>query len=184
MEIWFLPLPINPSIWVMSSPRRASARFFNPRLRESGSITHSATIVSKPRGTIRRPYRASMMKSYLRLCPILGMRGSVSGLRRADRVCSRGNCVPLACPAGIYQPSPAFTASEMPTRLAVISSVDVVSVSIEMTVAAFSASARVSSRAAESTRMVLLFGSEWSTWPARWPGPFSSPKRLNCCVPG
>ena len=85
-------------MWVMLSPRRAAARFFNPRLREAGSSSHSADHRIEGERRRAQAVAASMMKSYFRLWAILGMRGFVNGLRKAEMTCSSGSCVPAVMP--------------------------------------------------------------------------------------
>jgi len=72
------------------------------------------------------------------------------------------------------------TASEIPTRLAVISSVEVVSVSKEMVEAFESTFARAESPAEESTTVTFKFVSRGDGRTAGLSGADGCSKRLNC----
>jgi len=98
------PLPISSFISIIWMPKRTQAKFFKPRLREDGSQSHSAIIVSNDKGSTINPFRARMVKSYLRLCPIFGILVSVRDSPSAWITSSRLSCGPPAysglCPIG------------------------------------------------------------------------------------
>ena len=83
---------------------RTQARFFNPRLRELGLITHSAIMLSNASGATRSPLRASITKSYFRLWPALGIWASVIGPFKASITCAEGklwDSSSSVCPTGM-----------------------------------------------------------------------------------